>query len=95
MPPLATDGECRHRCAVVLACRNRQRGERLKTELLSEATAAGVSQPQIEVRRPTANTKGFHRLCMRDLQLGHFLLLFAAVRWHYALRPLTEPSPST
>ena len=36
--------------AVVLACRSRERGDRLRRELLAEARAAGVAAPQLEVR---------------------------------------------
>jgi len=35
--------------AVVLACRSRERGDRLRGELLAEARAAGVAAPQVEV----------------------------------------------
>ena len=38
--------------AVVLACRHRGRGDRLREELLAEANAAGVTAPQIDVRLP-------------------------------------------
>ena len=38
--------------AVVLACRSRERGGRLQAQLLAEAAAAGVQDPQIEVTKP-------------------------------------------
>jgi hypothetical protein len=40
--------------AVVLACRSRERGDRLRDELVAEARAAGVVAPQIQVRLPLA-----------------------------------------